>query len=207
MKDNKKPIIIIVCIIAVVMAISSIATLGIISLVIFDVASSKPVVTTDINMYNDVIGKQAKKEYKSKWGMSEEIFPEKIELEYTVDKFKMVYYNPWDAQYLAYLVIEFNDDDYYDEKLRLKNYGIEDYIGYYSVSGFSNYELLAMESDDYQGFIYALDLGDNKIAYVEIVFCNYIMDLNYEEYIPKKYLPDGFDAKENNPYRKEKLGD
>lgn len=66
-------------------------------------------------------------------------------------------------------------------------------------------KLLAMDSDSYQGFVYALTDGENQIIYVEIIFCNYFMDLDYEKYIDADYLPVGFDATSNNPYRKKML--
>ena len=62
-----------------------------------------------------------------------------------------------------------------------------------------------MNSDDYNGFIYALTDSKSKIIYVELIFCNYIMDLDYENEIPKEYLPDGFNAKDNNPYEIEMM--
>ena len=43
--------------------------------------------------------------------------------------------------------------------------------------------------------------------YVELIFCNYFYDLDYQEMIPKEYLPIGFDATVDNPYRKEMLGE
>ena len=64
-----------------------------------------------------------------------------------------------------------------------------------------------MESDAYQGFVYAITDGKSKIIYVEIIFCNYFMDINYEEQIPNNYLPDGFDATSNNTYREKMLKD
>ncbi len=42
----------------------------------------------------------------TKWGMDETIWPKKITDDMKVADFKMVYYNPWDAQYLGYLVID-----------------------------------------------------------------------------------------------------
>ena len=160
--------------------------------------------TNDINEYENVIGIQAKGIYKEKWGMSEEIFPEKVS-SLDVKDFKMVCDDFLDQQFLSYLVVEYNEEEYEKEVERLKKYGIEDYIGYYGITGFSNYKLLAMESDSYQGFVYAITDGKSKIIYVELIYCNYCMDINYEEEIPKEYLPDGFDAKEDNQYRNKML--
>ena len=60
-------------------------------------------VTKNLSKYDEVIGDKAKGNYENKWDMSEEIFPKSIN-DLEVKDFKMVYYNPWDAQYLSYLV-------------------------------------------------------------------------------------------------------
>lgn len=154
-------------------------------------------ITTDTAKYNDVIvGK--------KWELSEEIFPKDIKKLNVID-FKHVYYDPWDANYLAYLVIDYNEEEYSKEIERLNDYGINKYIDYYSVKGFSKYELVAMEADSYNGFVYAITDGKSRIIYVELIFCNYYMDIDYEKQIPIEYLPDGFNAKNNNPYQKKKI--
>lgn len=158
--------------------------------------------TTNIKDYNDVIGPKAKGIYESKWGMSEEIFPKK--LNGNVESFKMLCDDFWDKQFLSYLVIDYDEEDYNKEINRLEKLGIEEY-NYYSVTGFTNYKLVAMNSDDYNGFIYALTDGKSKIIYVELIFCNYIMDLDYENEMPKEYLPDNFNAKQNNPYEIEMM--
>ena len=165
---------------------------------------SQQEITTDTSKYQELIGIEAKNQYKDKWGMSEEIFPKKID-NLNVSNFKMIYYNTLDKQYLSYLVVDYTEDEYNKEVERLNKYGIEKYIGYYSVTGFTNYKLLAMESDSYQGFVYAITDGKTKIIYVEMIFCNYIMDIKYEEQIPNEYLPDGFDAKVNNKYKNKML--
>lgn len=162
-------------------------------------------INTDINRYNEFMGEKAKKEYKDKWEMDEEIFPKKITKNMNVKDYKMVYYNPWDAQYLSYIVIEYNNEDYKKEVKRLENYESNEYIGYYGVTGFSKYKLLAMYGDSYNGFVYAITDNENTIIYVELIFCNYSYDIDYKQYIDEKYLPDGFDATENNDYQKEML--
>ncbi len=171
------------------------------SIFLFMGVLNKEEVITDINQYSDVIGVNANNKYKDKWGMSEEIFPESIN-ELDVKDFKMVYLDAWDKQYLAYLIVDYTKFEYEKEIERLNKYGIEDYIGYYNVTGFTNYKLLAMESDSYQGFVYAITDGNSRIIYVEMIFCNYFMDIKYNKHIPYKYLPDGFDATINNSYRK-----
>lgn len=157
-------------------------------------------VNTDINKYNDYIGDSAKEEYRNKWGMDESIFPHEIDNSSDVVDYKMVYYNPWDAQFLSYLVVDYNDYDYLEELQRLREYPSTKYRGYYGVKGFDKYSLLAMYADDYHGFVYAITDGESRIIYVELIFCNYQYDFDYEKYINKDYLPVGFDARENNRY-------
>ncbi|MDO4332953.1 MAG: zf-HC2 domain-containing protein [Eubacteriales bacterium] len=162
---------------------------------------------TDVNHYLRYMGNGAQEEYADKWGMDESIFPKEISEEMNVTDYKMVYYNPWDAQYLSYLVVEYQEEEYQAEEKRLKSYASTEYAGYYGAEGFAeSYELLAMEADPYYGFVYALKAEGRKIIYVELIFCNYFMDLEYDEIIPKEYLPVGFDATENNFYRKRQLG-
>ena len=157
-------------------------------------------ITTNITEYDSVIGKNAKDKYKDKWGMSEEIFPSSIK-DLNVSDFKMVYYDPWDKQFLSYLVIDYAET--FDKEVeRLNSIGITKYIGNYGVSGFTKYNLLAMNSDSYNGFIYAITDGKSKIIYVELIFCNYYMDIKYDEQIPLEYLPDDFDAHIDNEYSK-----
>ena len=167
--------------------------------------SAKVEVNKDINKYNNYMGVNAKEQYKIKWGMNETIFPNKITNNMNVKDYKMVYYDPWDKQFLSYLVVEYDDDNYQKEVERLKNYKSNNYIGYYGVTGFSKYQLLAMNADSYYGFVYALTDNDNTIIYVEMIFCNYFYDLEYKKYIPNDYLPDGFDAKLDNEYQKKML--
>ena len=181
-------------------------TIAVSCIFIFMGGLNKVEITTDKASYQEVIGVNSNDKYKDKWGMSEEIFPKSIDNLNVLD-FKMVYYDPWDKQFLSYLVVDYSENEYNKEIERLNNYGIEDYIGYYGATGFTNYKLLAMESDAYQGFVYAITDGKSKIIYVEIIFCNYFMDINYEEQIPNNYLPDGFDATSNNTYKEKMLKD
>ena len=167
--------------------------------------TAKVEVNNDISKYNDYIGPVAKKEYKNKWDMDESIFPTKITNNMNVIDYKMVYYNPWDAQYLSYLVIEYNKEDYQEEVKRLSEYKSTNYLGYYNVTGFTKYNLLAMYADSYNGFVYAITNNDNQIIYVELIFCNYFYDLDYKQYINNDYLPDNFDATIDNSYGKREL--
>lgn len=168
---------------------------------------AKVEVNTDIGKYQDYIGENAQEEYQNKWGMDESIFPEKITAKMDVKDYQMVYYNPWDAQYLSYLVVDYDEESFEKETERLREYPSTKYLGYYGAAGFlEEYELLAMYANAYQGFVYALSDKEDTVIYVEIIFCNYMMDIDYKEYIEESYLPIGFDATSENPYRTQKLG-
>ena len=172
----------------------------------WDSANAEIFEDTDVSHYSRYMGEGAEKEYAEKWDMDESIFPEEITDEMQVTDYKMVYYNPWDAQFLSYLVVEYDGEAYNAEVERLKGYDSTGYTGYYGVEGFSEgCTLLAMEADSYHGFVYALGTGDRQIVYVELIFCNYFYDLDYKSMIPEEYLPVGFDAGKDNPYRKQML--
>lgn len=178
---------------------------GIIGLYLWDQINTEIIVNTDINKYQDYIGENAKDEYRNKFDMDESIFPQAISENMQVEDYKMVCYNPWDAQYLSCLVVQYDPESYRNEIKRLQNIPMEEYKGLYGAEGFDeNYELLAMNADETYGFIYALTdkLDENgRIIYMEILFCNYFMDLEYENYVDIEYLPIGFDASEDNEYR------
>ena len=135
-----------------------------------------------------------------------DIFPQKIEVPAT--EFQIMYYNPWDAQYICYMTLDYGEK--YDAEIeRLKKIGVEDYKGIYTVTGEpAGYDIIAMDSDEYSGFVYAMipenASGNTKITYCAIVFCNYALDVNVHKYMPDKYLLPGFDGSDFNPYKKEK---
>ena len=105
--------------------------------------------------------------------------------------------------------VEYGDEEYEAEIERLEKIGIDDYIGIYTVTGEpEGYDLVAMDSDDYSGFVYAMipeGAGDQnrEIRYVVIWFCNHFLDLDIHEYIPDDYLLPGFDATIDNPYKQQ----
>lgn len=128
-----------------------------------------------------------------------EFFPGSIPSSAKVEHFCYYYYNPFDRNYVSYLVYSCNDEDYKKEIDRLsKINSSKDYL-IYGATGF-NYPVCAVNADSYNGYIYALaDEANKRLIYVEIYFCNYFSDINYEEIIDKKYLPVGFNAKDGNP--------
>ena len=137
-----------------------------------------------------------------------EIIPQTLE-NLDVKEYQLTYYNPWDAQYVLYMSVEYGDEEYEAEIGRLEKIGIDDYIGIYTVTGEpEGYDLVAMDSDDYSGFVYAMipeGAGDQnrEIRYVVIWFCNRFLDLDIHEYIPDDYLLPGFDATLDNPYKQQ----
>ena len=168
---------------------------GLAKLLSFDSQRTEVYKDTDITHYQWYIGKNAKKEYADNWGMDESIFRESITDNMNGLDYKMVYYNPWDAQYLSYLVVEYDDKSYEEEIQRLEQYDSKEYKGYFGARGFRDkYQLLAIEVDPDHGLIYALEEENNQIIYVELIFCNYYYDIDYQDEIDIQYLPIGFDA-------------
>lgn len=157
---------------------------------------------TNVAEYEKYIGENAEERFDNKWEMDETIFPQSITDDMRIKDYIMVYYNPFDAMYLSHLAVEYDEAAYRAEVERLTAYESTEYLGYYSVTGFAeDYTLLAMYADDYHGFVYALTDKEDTIIYVEMIFCNYFLDLDYESYIPAEHLPVGFDAKNGNAYQ------
>ncbi|WP_252238955.1 hypothetical protein [Clostridium sp. VAP51] len=109
---------------------------------------------------------------------------------------------PFDPNYVSYLVYSCDDVDYAKETERLsKLESSKDYL-IYGATGFK-YPVCAVYADSYNGYIYALaDKENNRLIYVEINFCNYFSDIDYEEIIDKQYLPIDFNAKSDNPTKR-----
>lgn len=128
------------------------------------------------------------------------IWPEEIKNHMDVQDYLLVYYCPWDSNYLGYLTVSYEEADYEAEVKRLEEYPSTEYIGNYGATGFAQYEVLAMSAGDY-GFVYALTDGKETIIYVVMIFPGYGMDIEYEEYLPEEYLPEGLDAGKDNPTR------
>ncbi len=214
-KKSKEGISTVAIFIGVIIAIAAVvimrvlAAIGLTGLMLFGSFTPKPEVYDEVEHNTKYMSFSYNNQDTlwNKWGMDESIWPLTIEDVSDVVDYKMVYYNPWDAQYLGYLVMDYSADDYAAEVSRLKEYPSTDYIGYYSVIEEHTYELLAVYADEYNGFVYALTDGRNRIIYAEEIFCNYYMDLDYEEYIPEEYLLDGFDATKDNPYRKKMMNE
>ena len=201
-----KRIFMIALIVATLIPIVYIAALFIlIAVVIFYPFVTKPKVYTDVSQYNEYIHNQGD-QYPHCAGEWYEIFPKTVTDDMNVREFQYTYYDPWDAQYITYMTVAYSEKAYEAEVVRLQNIGVDNYEGIYSVTGApAGYQLLAVNTDDYHGFIYAIipenaDGNSDEITYVGIDFCNYYLDLDIHKYLPDRYLLEGFDATNSNPY-------
>ena len=216
LSKNRKAVIAIRVVIFVILGIvTHYLLVGGLAILVFSASmlSAKVEVSSDIAEYNKYIhnGPSASGGY----GMGEwdifDVFPENIGSNAEAVEYQLTYYNPWDAQYIVYMTLDYKAG--YDEEIaRLNAVGVEEYTGLYSVTGApEGYELVAMDSDDYCGFCYAMipedSAGNTKITYVGIVFCNYFLDVDVHKYLPDRYLLKGFDATDDNPYREKMLGE
>jgi hypothetical protein len=149
--------------------------------------------TTNIRNYTKYFGNEG--------SHSNDIFPKSIPDSAKVEDFCYYYYNPFDPNFVSYLAYICSDKDFTKETERLsKLNSSEDYL-IYGATGF-NYPVSAVYADE-SGYIYALaDKENNRLIYVEINFCNYLTDIDYEKIIDEKYLPINFDAKEGNSTEK-----
>ncbi|MBR5362384.1 MAG: zf-HC2 domain-containing protein [Oscillospiraceae bacterium] len=181
-----------------------------IPLLMLDSALARVKVDTDPAHYSDYMFDTAKPEYRHKISETDEsIFPAKLTDNMDIREYKMVYYNPWDPQYLSYLTVHYSPEDYEAETKRLAEYGCDFYQGSYGVTGFPGGEPLAVHADAYYGYVYAINTPNaesNTITYCEIIFCNYFMDLKYEKYMPAEYFPLNFNAKSSNRAKQEQYG-
>jgi len=132
------------------------------------------------------------------------IWPDEITEDMQVQDYLLIHYEPWDSNYLSYLVVKYEEEDYAQELMHLNNYPSTDYVGNYGATGFEKYELLAMQASNSE-FVYALTDGADTIIYVGLVFPGYGMDVDYEEYVPYEYLPQGLDLSEDNPTREKMI--
>ena len=132
------------------------------------------------------------------------IWPEEIKDGMEVQDYLMIYYCPWDYNYLGYLVVKYKEVDFQAEITRLSEYPSTGYIGRYGAEGFEDYKLLAMQ-DSSSEFVYALTDGEGTIIYVGMQFPGYSMDIEYEKYVPKEYLPEGLDLSKDNPTRQKAI--
>ena len=181
----------------------------VVGLFALSIYSAKVKVTNDTADYNTYIhSREIDTEYMMGKQPIFDIFPETLNA--PVDEFQITYYNPWDPQYIVYMTLDYGDE--YDAEIaRLEEIGVEDYEGIYTVIGEpAGYDIVAMDSDEYHGFVYAMipenGTGNTKITYCAVVFCNYFLDVDVHDYMKDQYLLPGFDASNNNPYKKQMMG-
>ena len=172
---------------------------------------AKVEVSTDPGEYNKYFHHTEPNEYQMGNYELYDVFPQILDAEIAeVKEFHFTYYNPWDAQYIVYMTLDYKDN-YEEEIERLQSIGVDGkYVNYYSVTGEpEGYDLVAMKADDYSGFVYAMipedGTGNTEITYVGITFCNYFLDVDVHEYMKDEYLLTGFDATDDNPYQKQML--
>lgn len=160
-------------------------------LIVFFTVWTEKYKTTDISDYSKYLGQNGEH--------NNDIFPYNIPNSAEIEDFCYYYYNPFDSNYVSYLVYSCNEDDFVKEIKRLsKLHSSENYL-IYGAAGF-NYPVCAVYADNNYGYLYALaDKENNRLIYVEINFCNYFSDIDYEKIIDKKYLPIDFNAKSGNP--------
>ncbi len=160
----------------------------------------------DITKYEEYLKDSAKGDSWTKYDMDESIWPAKITSDMKVKDYTMKYINIIDAQFVGYLEVQYDKENYKKEVDRLKKYKSTEYKGVYGVTGTKKeYDLLAIYTDGDYGFVYALTDNKDTVMYVEMIFSDYFLDINYKKIIPKDCILNGFDASENNSYRKIKL--
>ncbi len=163
--------------------------------------------TTNIGDYNEYFGGNGKyrQNYVKHFGHygknNIDIFPESIPDSAKVEDFCYYYYNPFDPNFVSYLVYTCSDEDFMEETGRLSKLNSDkDYLIYGS-TGF-NYPVSAVYAND-SGYIYALaDKENKKLIYVGISFTDNFTDINYKKIIDEKYLPISFDAEGGNSTQK-----
>ncbi|MDD2973255.1 MAG: hypothetical protein PHE02_14120 [Lachnospiraceae bacterium] len=169
---------------------------GIIAIILYGLFKPEQEKITKVRKYQYVLGADGK--YKDNLLGYNNIFPDKIPDKAQVEEFYYQYYNPWDPNYLGYLVYTCDAETYEKEYQRLQGLESTSDNQVYGVKSFP-YQLCAVTANDY-GLRYALADGENhRLIYVEIAFCNYFTDIDYQKVIQQKYLPIGFDASSDNP--------
>lgn len=203
MKDLKKALALGAAALLLLCLCLSLSGCGAITMAFSAVFSDSVHVYEDVSEYGRFAGPEAEQDYLvDSYDLRGDIFPAVIPPEAEATEFKMVYYNPFDPQWLCYLTLQYDADDYAQECERLAAFPKADYAGVFSVTGFPE-EPLAVSAGS-SGFLYAIPTPGRSgaVTYVRLEFHNYFYDLDYRDYIPEAYLPLGFDATEDNPYRK-----
>ena len=142
---NKKgfftTVIIVVCVLLAYGLIKLFFAFFAVGLLLFSVWIEKIEVYTDIENYDNYFNTPIEDngDYQIFHQLDEEMFrlyPETITSDMDVEDFLVVYYNPWDPQFVTDLVVDYTADDYAEEITRLEAIGVEEeYLDYYNVTG------------------------------------------------------------------------
>lgn len=210
---------------AVFLAAAALVCLALTGAITLFACASERDVCEDAAQYEEYLGRDGKyttvwyredadylaqpEEKRAAWLDENHLFPYELPEGAQVENFRFEYYDPFDPNYMLYLVCTCDDEAFEREVARLKSvestenrsaYGAEEYP----------YELCAVRTDDYYGLMYALaDRDNDRLIYFGLNFCNCFTDIEYEKYIDPAHLPTGFDAKPDNPtelaWRKENI--
>ena len=189
-KNNRKTVIIIFVVLAIVAA-----------MFLFLRLSGSAFTVRSVSKYGKYFGENGE---HRKNGLTESaIFPKSLPPSAKVEKFVYRHEDLMDPSDAAVLVYTCSKEDYEKELARLTALGTEpeDICGVYGITGFP-YEAVAAEADETTGVIYAMTEPEAcRFIYVENTHCNYFSDIRYPWYIGKKHLPSGYDAMPGNPVR------
>lgn len=111
-KDEKtgfpKPLIIVIIILIVLGVLRILIKAGLAGILLIGSIKSKSEVYEDMTRYREYMsfGAGSSDIKWNKWGMDETIWPAEITDTMQVSDFRMIYYDPWDKQYLGYLVVD-----------------------------------------------------------------------------------------------------
>lgn len=183
----------------VVGAITVIAAIYILILVIF--FGGPPKVTKGIEKYEQTMKENTTREY-GKARTEFLTFPKKVpESAFEQDE-KPVFYNSYqdtwdDPTYEVYLKCQYSDEDYQSEIERLsqssqtytKYDDREKRLIYDNSDRFAHPAYIAIDHNDFS-YEYAMDLGDNSIAYIYVAYKTSEKSLKK---IPKEYLPADYE--------------
>ena len=100
--------------------------------VLRNLSFAEPEVYEDIEGYAERLSDSGNEKWH-KWNMDESIWPSQISDDMTISGYRMVYYDPFDAQYLGYMKVQYTDAAYADELERLGSCPSDEYAGIYSV--------------------------------------------------------------------------
>ena len=170
-----------------------------------------PKVTKNVAKYEQTMEENLTREYGK--ARTEFItFPKEIPASAFEQNTKPEFYNSFqdtwdDPTYEVYLKCQYSDEDYKSEIDRLnsveKTYTTYDdrkkTLIYDDSERFTHPAYIAIDHNDYS-YEYAMDLGDNSIAYIYVAFKNSEDSLKK---IPKEYLPSDYDESltlENGSY-------